>query len=199
MGRFKAKQSRGNCSGQSRQDSDTPALPRSTFAEQDDRKPASVGEAGTAAPRPDPPSHTPPSVAALGVRGPLPAAERPLPLQAFVHEAHIPAAAVAVLIFYFCLYRRLHGTGDRKRGLNWRPALGPRSWNTPPRSAVVQPWCGGRGEDAPSNRRPALSRPDGAAKLEASSPRRASLPFTASVEWLLGLAVERNFFPSPEC
>lgn len=106
-----------------------------------------------------------PTTPARGCAGRSRRRERPLPPQAFVHEAQIPAGAVAVLILDFRLPRRLHGTGDRERGRNRRPAQGREPGTRLP--GWRKPGPTGRDETPLSNRRRALSRPDGVAKPEA--------------------------------
>lgn len=76
-----------------------------------------------------------------------------LPVQAFVHETHMPAAAVAILRFDFATHRRLHGTRDGERVLTgaqrWIPACSRLQEREPGVSK-------GRGED--SNRLPHFPR-----------------------------------------
>lgn len=117
--------------------------------------------------------------------------ERPLPPQAFVHEAQIPAVAVSVLILDSSP-RGLHGTGDGERGRNRRPAQGLRARNTPP-GLAGSPARRGRAETPTSNRRRALSCPDGVAKPEAGDSPQGVLPFTASMA-NARLAVKRDIF-----
>lgn len=102
-----------------------------------------------------------PTAPARGVRRPLLAAERTLPPQAFVHEAQIPAAAVAVLIVDFRPHRRLHGTGDGEPAVNRRQARGPWARNTPPQCAEVGPEGAGRGglRQPTAGHLPALTEP----------------------------------------
>lgn len=69
---------------------------------------------------------------------------RLLPVQAFVHETHILAAAVAILRFDFRTCRRLHGTSDGEWVL-----IGAQRW-VPACSRLQVPERGvgkGRGED----------------------------------------------------
>lgn len=69
------------------------------------------------------------------------------------------------------------------------PGAGPRA----PHTAPGERKCGPRGgAAAPSNRRPALSRPAGAAKPEAGSRKPGPLPFTAAVAPPLARAVKRT-------
>ena len=91
-----------------------------------------------------------PMTPARGCAGRSRRRERPLPPQAFVHEAQIPAVAVAVLILDFRLPRCLHGTGDGERDRNRRPAQGLKAQNTPPGSAEARPDGAGRKPPPPT-------------------------------------------------
>lgn len=112
-----------------------------------------------------PRGHPRPTTPARGCAGRSRRRERPLPPQPFVHEAQIPAVAVAVLILDFRLPQRLHSTGDRERGRNRRPAQGREPGTRLP--GWRKPGPTGRGETPLSNRRRALSRPEGVVKPEA--------------------------------
>lgn len=85
---------------------------------------------------------TTPQPRSLPIRGPT--RWRLLPVQAFVHETHILAAAVAILRFDFRTCRRLHGTSDGEWVL-----IGAQRW-VPACSRLQVPERGvgkGRGED----------------------------------------------------
>lgn len=110
-----------------------------------------------------------PTTPARGCAGRSRRRERPLPPQAFVHEAQIPAGAVAVLILDFRLPRHLHGTGEGERGRYRRPAQGREPGTRLP--GWRKPGPKGRSETPLSNRRRALSRPDGVVKPEAGDSR----------------------------
>lgn len=134
-----------------------------------------------------------PTTPARGCAGRSRRQERPLPPQAFVHEAQIPAVAVSVLILDFRLPRGLHGTGDGERGRNRRPAQGLRARNTPPGLAEARPDGAGR--------KPHLQPTEGpfppGRRREAGSRRFSTqgvLPFYGIYGERSGLAVKRDIF-----
>lgn len=118
------------------------------------------GWGGTPAPRSQP------------TRGPT--GWRQLPVQAFVHETHIPAAAVAILRFDFATHRRLHGTRDGEWVLTGAQRWVPACSRLQEREQGVSK---GRGED--SNRPPHFPALRGRPQSRMTAPLKESLTFTA--------------------
>lgn len=120
----------------------------------------------------EPASCTSPALRSQPTRGPT--GWRQLPVQAFVHETHIPAAAVAILPFDFATHRRLHGTRDGEWVLTGAQRWVPACSRLQKRERGVSK---GRGED--SNRLPHFPRP-ARPQSRTTAPLKEGLTFTAS-------------------